>query len=135
MEEQELHCPNCSAPLKLPLGETEAYCDYCGSQLRFLPDANEMQVVRTREEMKYKERVAVQRAILQKQLEQEEAERWRRTAAQVAIAALPVVGSAVGRGLFRAALGRRGGCLGCGCGTLSLTAGLTSLLILVMALR
>jgi hypothetical protein len=64
--------------------------------------------------MKYKERVDVQKAILQKRLDQEEGERWRQTAAQVAISALPVVGTAIGRGLFRAALYRRG-CIGCGC--------------------
>ncbi|MDH3744856.1 MAG: hypothetical protein OES47_07125, partial [Acidobacteriota bacterium] len=45
----------------------------------------------------------------------EEADRWRQTAAKVAIAAVPVVGRAAGRGLFNAALARGGGCLGCGC--------------------
>jgi len=75
-----------------------------------------MEVVRTREEMKRRERVEVQRLQLQKQLQQEETERWRQTAAQVAISTLPIVGTAVGRGLFRTALGRgRGGCLGCAC--------------------
>jgi len=114
METQSLRCPNCSAPLNVPMGETEILCEFCESHLRRLPGADELEVVRTREEMKYKERVDIQKAILQKQLDQEEAERWRQTAAQVAIAALPVVGTAVGRGLFRAALYRRG-CLGCGC--------------------
>ena len=114
METQSLRCPNCSAPLDVPIGETEVLCEFCESHLRLLPGASELEVVRTREEMKYKERVEVQKAILQKRLDQEEADRWRQTAAQVAIAALPVVGTAVGRGLFSAALHRRG-CLGCGC--------------------
>ena len=109
------HCPNCSAPLDVPLGEVEVVCPFCASRLRFLPEASELEVVKTREEMKYKERVEVQKLLMKKQLEQEEAERWRQTAAQVAISALPMVGTAVGRGLFRAALGGRGGCLGCGC--------------------
>ncbi len=115
MDVRTVHCPNCSAPLKVPLGEVEVVCDFCESRLKFHPDASELAVVKTREEMKYRERVAVRKAVLQKQLEQEEAERWRRTAAQVAIAVLPVVGSAVGRSMFHAALGRRSGCLGCGC--------------------
>lgn len=122
MKDEAKHCPNCSAPLDVPMGETELVCPFCASRLRFVPEAGEIEVVRTREEMKYKERVAVQKLILQKQLEQEEAERWRQTAAQVAIAALPVVGSVAGRALFHAALGRRGGCAGCGCLTLVLTA-------------
>lgn len=109
-----MHCPNCSAPLDVPMGETEVLCHFCSSRLRFTPGAEELEVVKTREEMKYKERVEVQKAILQKQLQQEEAQAWRQTAAQIAIAALPVVGTVAGRELFRAALGRRG-CLGCGC--------------------
>lgn len=122
MEPKDLKCPNCSAPLNVPLGETEVLCDFCESRMKFLPDSREMEVVKTREEMKYKERVEVRRIVLQKQLEQEEHEAWRRTAAQVAIQALPVVGTAVGRGLFRAALGRSGGCMGCGCLTVLLAA-------------
>ncbi len=115
METKELHCPNCSAPLKVPPGEVDVLCDFCESRLTFVPSTQEMEVVRTREEMKRKERVEVQRLQLQKQLEQEEAEKWRQTAAQVAIASLPVVGTVLGRGLFRVALGRGRGCLGCGC--------------------
>jgi hypothetical protein len=130
MEEKDLKCPNCAAPLHVPLGETEALCHFCESRLKFLPDGREMEVVKTREEMKYKERVEVRRLVLQKQLEQEEHEAWRHTAAQVALQALPVVGTAVGRGLFRAALGRSSGCLGCGCFTslLALLAGALGLL-------
>jgi uncharacterized Zn finger protein (UPF0148 family) len=120
MADTTYHCPNCSAPLDVPLGEVEMACPFCESRLRFLPEASELEVVKTREEMKYKERVEVHKLLMRKQLEQEEAERWRQTAAQVAIAALPMVGTAVGRGLFRAALGRRGGCLGCGCLSLAL---------------
>ena len=116
---KSLRCPNCSAPLDVPLGEVEVLCPYCASRLRFLPAQEELQVVRTREEMKYRERVAVRRALLAKQLQQEEAERWRQTAARVAIAALPVVGEAAGRTLFRAALGRAGGA-GCVCFTAAL---------------
>jgi hypothetical protein len=115
MQTRTIHCPNCSAPLDVPLGETETLCDFCDSRLRMLPGTEEMAVVRTREEMKYKERVAVQKAILQKRLDQEEAERWRQVAGKVAIAALPVVGSAAGRAMYGAALRRGGGCLGCGC--------------------
>jgi hypothetical protein len=114
METEALACPNCSAPLNVAMGDTDVLCEFCESRLRRLPGAAELEVVKTREEMKYKERVEVRKAILHKQLEQEEAERWRQTAAQVAISALPVVGTAVGRGLFHAALGRRG-CLPCGC--------------------
>jgi uncharacterized Zn finger protein (UPF0148 family) len=133
MEEKELSCPNCAAPLDLPMGETEVVCDFCESRLKFLPDTREMEVVRTREEMKYKERVEVRKMVLQKQLKQEEAEAWRRTAAEVALRALPVVGTAVGRGLFRTALRRSSGCLGCGCLTtlLALLAGLLALAALV----
>ena len=109
-------CPNCSAPVTLPLGEVETVCEYCGSHLRFLPDEREMEVVRTREEMKRRERVAIQKAMLKKQLDQEEMARWRNTAARVAIAALPVVGDVAGRAMFRSAVHRGGGgCAGCGC--------------------
>ncbi len=97
METKALDCPNCSAPATVPLGEVETVCEYCGSHLRFLPDEREMEVVRTREEMKRRERVAVQKAILRKKLEQEELARWRETAGKVAIAALPVVGDESGR--------------------------------------
>jgi hypothetical protein len=113
---QSVKCPNCSAPLCVPLGETEIDCEFCDSRVRMLPGSHEMEVVRTREEMKYRERVAVTRTHMRHQLEQEEADRWRQTAAQVAIAVLPVVGRSVGRAAFNAALGHRGrGCLGCGC--------------------
>jgi len=109
-----VHCPNCSAPLDVALGETEVLCPYCASKLRLVPGESELQVVRTREEMKYKERVAVQKALLEKQLRQEELARWRETAAQVAIKALPVVGEAAGKAVFRAAVrGGAGSGLGC----------------------
>ena len=113
------HCSNCSAPLEVELGQVEVFCEFCDSQLRIVPGEDELAVVRTREEMKYRERVAVQKAILRQKLEREEAERWRQTAAKVAIAALPIVGRSAGRGMFNAALQRGGGCLGCGCLTLS----------------
>jgi uncharacterized Zn finger protein (UPF0148 family) len=109
------HCSNCSAPLEVELGQVEVFCDFCDSWLRILPGESELAVIRTREEMKYRERVAVQKAILRQKLEREEAERWRQTAAKVAIAAVPLVGRAAGRGLFNAALARGGGCLTCGC--------------------
>jgi uncharacterized Zn finger protein (UPF0148 family) len=109
------HCSNCSAPLEVALGQVEVFCEFCDSRLRIIPGEDELAVVRTREEMKYRERVAVQKAILRQKLEREEAERWRQAAAKVAIAAVPVVGRAAGRGLFNAALGRGVGCLGCGC--------------------
>lgn len=109
------HCPNCSAPLEVELGQVEVFCEFCDSQLKLLPGEEELAVVRTREEMKYRERVAVQKAILRQKLEREEAARWRQAAAKVAIAAVPVVGRAAGRGLFEAALHRGGGCAGCGC--------------------
>ncbi|MEN8164204.1 MAG: hypothetical protein ABFS37_08750 [Acidobacteriota bacterium] len=109
-------CPNCAAPTMLPLGEVETVCEYCGSHLRFLPDDREMEVVKTREEMKRRERVSIQKALLRKQLEQEELAQWRDTAAKVAVAALPVVGDVAGRALFRSAVHRGGaGCSGCGC--------------------
>lgn len=109
------HCSNCSAPLDVALGQVEVFCEYCDSHLRILPGEDELAVVRTREEMNYRERVAVQKAILRQKLERDEAERWRQAAAKVAIAAVPIVGRAAGRGLFNAALRSGGGCLGCGC--------------------
>jgi uncharacterized Zn finger protein (UPF0148 family) len=116
METKELHCPNCSAPLKVPPGEVDVLCEFCESRLTFVPSTQEMEVVRTREEMKRKERVEVQRLQMENELQREEAAQWRQTAAQVAIAALPVVGTAVGRGMFNSVLRRGGrGCLGCGC--------------------
>ena len=115
METRHLGCPNCGAPLDVPLGEVEALCEYCRSKLRFVPEENELEVVRTREEMKHRERVAVQKQILRNRLEQEEMDRWRQTAAKVAIAALPVVGQTAGRAMFGAAVRRGGGCVGCGC--------------------
>ena len=119
MELSSPDCPNCSAPVAVPLGTVETGCEYCGSHLRFLPDEREMEVVKTREEMKYRERVAIQKAVLRQKLEQEELARWRDTAARVAIAALPVVGDAAGRAVFRAAVRRGGGgCGGCGCAVL-----------------
>lgn len=115
-EPRSVKCPNCSAPMLVPLGETEADCDYCDTRVRFLPGSEELEVVRTREEMKYRERVALQQTRMRQQLEQQEAERWRQTAAKVAIAALPIVGRGVGRAVFNAALRRGGGgLLGCGC--------------------
>ncbi len=102
--------------MTVPLGECEMNCDFCDSLVRFLPGTGEMEVVRTREEMKSRERVALAQTRLRNQLEQEEAARWRQTAAHVAIAALPVIGRSAGTAIFRAALGSRGGgCLGCGC--------------------
>lgn len=109
------HCPNCAAPLEVELGQVEVPCEYCGSLLRFLPGDNELEVVRTREEMKRRERVEVQKAILRKKLQQEESERWRQAAGRVAIAAVPVIGEAAGRAAFRAAIDKTGGCIGCGC--------------------
>jgi DNA-directed RNA polymerase subunit RPC12/RpoP len=109
-------CANCSAPLVVPLGETEVDCEYCDSRLRLLPGQSELEVVRTREELKYRERVALQQERMRQQLQVEEAERWRQTAAKVAIAALPVIGRTAGRAIFSAALRRPGGgCVGCGC--------------------
>ena len=102
------HCPNCSAPVVVPLGEIEIYCEYCDSQLRFIPDAEELEVVKTREEMKHRERVAVEQQILRNKLHREEMDRWRETA----IASVPIVGRTAGRVLFGAAL-RKGS--GCGC--------------------
>jgi uncharacterized Zn finger protein (UPF0148 family) len=130
METLSLHCPNCAAPLDVELGEVEEICSYCGSRLRFVPEAEELEVVRTREEMKYKERVAVQKAVLRKKLEQEEMERWRQTASKVAIAAMPVVGEAAGKALFGAAARRGGGCFGCGCiGVLAAVGAVVALLL------
>lgn len=114
------HCPNCAGPLEVDLGQVEVPCEYCGSLLRFLPGQEEMEVVRTREEMKRRERVEVQKAILEKKLHQEESERWRQAAGRLAIAAMPVVGEAAGRAAFRAAFERTSGCFGCGCAVLIL---------------
>lgn len=108
------HCPNCSAPVTVPLGEVEVLCEYCDSQLRFIPAAEELEVVRTREEMKFRERVAVEKQILRDKLHREEMDRWRETAAKVAIASVPIVGRTAARTLFDQAVHRGGGC-GCGC--------------------
>ena len=113
---RSVKCPNCSAPMLVPLGETEADCGYCDSCVRFVPGSEELEVVRTREELKYRERVALQQAHMRQQLEQDEADRWRQTAAKVAIAAVPLIGRSAGRAFFDVALRRGGGgCLGCGC--------------------
>ncbi len=88
--------------------------------------------MRTREEMKYKERVAVQKEILNKRMEQEEMDRWREVAGNVAIRALPVVGDVAGRALFGAAMTRGGGCVGCGC--LGLLAALGAIAALIASL-
>jgi hypothetical protein len=93
----------------------EAICEYCSSLLRFVPAKEELEVVRTREQMKYKERVAVQKEVLRNKLEQEEMDRWRQVAGRVAIAALPVVGDVAGKAMFGAAVDRGKGCFGCGC--------------------
>ncbi len=123
------HCPNCSAPVEVPLGEVEVFCAYCDSQLRFIPEAEELEVVRTREEMKYRERVAVEKQILRNKLHHEEMNRWRETAAKVAIAAVPVVGRSAGRALFNASLQKGGGC---GCGCLALIAAVLGSLLAVL---
>jgi DNA-directed RNA polymerase subunit RPC12/RpoP len=127
METKSLKCPNCGAPVEVDLGDIEVPCEYCGSELRIIPEAEELEVIRTREEMKYRERVAVQKAVLRKKLEQEEMDRWRQTAAKVAISAMPVVGEAAGKAMFRGAVRRSGGCLGCGC--IGLIAGVAALLL------
>lgn len=129
MEDRHRHCPNCSAPLDVPLGETEVLCEYCETKLRFEPGEGELAVVRTREEMKYRERVAVRQVVLRHELEREKAEAWRRTAAQVAIAAAPFVGAALARGAFRAALGRPAGCLGCSVTLAAVVLGFAALLL------
>jgi hypothetical protein len=117
--------------MTVPLGETEFDCAFCDSRVRFLPGSEELEVVRTREAMKSRERVALAQARMHQQLEQEEAERWRQTIARVAIASLPVLGRTASRAAFEAALGR-GGCLGCGCvlPLLLLAAGTASALVL-----
>ncbi len=115
METRHLGCPNCGAALDVPLGDVEAVCEYCRSKLRFIPEDNELEVVRTREEMKRRERVEVEKQILRNRMQQEEMDRWRETAAKVAIAAVPIVGRTAGRAAFNAAAARGGGCGGCGC--------------------
>ena len=128
MDPESIGCPNCGAPVALAIGETDAVCDYCASLLRFVPGAEELEVVRTREEMKYRERVAVQQQILRNKLEQEEMERWRQTAARVAIAAVPIVGRTASRAAFDSALRHGGGCTGCGClGLMGILGGLAAL--------
>jgi len=114
-ETRSLKCPNCAAPIDVPLGEVEHYCAYCASHLRLLPGEEEMEVVRTREEMKHRERISAQQQILRNQMHHEEMDRWRQTAGRVVVSALPLVGEAAGKAMFRAAMTRGGGCLGCGC--------------------
>jgi hypothetical protein len=99
----------------VPLGEVELDCEFCDSRVRLIPGSSELEVVRTREALKHRERLALEQQRLRQQLEQAEAERWRQTAAKVAVAALPVLGRSAGRAVFDAALRRNRGCLGCGC--------------------
>jgi hypothetical protein len=114
------------------LGEVETGCEFCGSELRLLPGEQELEVVRTREEMKRRERVDVQKHVLDQRLRQDEMERWRQAAGKVAIAALPVVSDAAGRALVRAAVHRGGGgCGGCLMGIVALLAGLAGLFTLL----
>jgi hypothetical protein len=115
MKTHRLGCPNCGAPLDLAIGDVEALCEYCATRLKFLPEDNELEVVKKREEMKHRERLAIEKQILQNRLEREEMDRWRETAAKVAIAALPVVGRSVAGAAFNSAAGSGGGCSGCGC--------------------
>jgi uncharacterized Zn finger protein (UPF0148 family) len=128
-EKESRKCPNCGAPLTVPLGEVEVFCTYCDSQLRFLPDAEELEVVRTREEMKYRERVAVQKARMRNELQQEELDKWRETAGKVAISALPLIGEAAGKTLFGAVMARGSGCFGCGCISILAVVGLVTWLV------
>lgn len=114
-EMRSVKCPNCAAPMEVPLGEVELDCGYCSSRVRFVPGRDELEVVRAREELKSRERVTLEQERLRRQLEHQEAERWRQTAARVAIAAVPLLGRSAGRAVFDAALRRSGGCLGCGC--------------------
>jgi hypothetical protein len=107
-------CPNCAAPLDAAIGDVEDICEYCGSLIRLIPEAEELEVVRTREDMKRRERVAIQKEKLRRHVEQQEMERWRRAAAGVALRAMPIIGDAAGRAVFRGAMGRGGcGCIGC----------------------
>jgi uncharacterized Zn finger protein (UPF0148 family) len=126
MDTHHVGCPNCGAPLDVPLGEVEALCGYCRSRLRFVPGADELEVVRTREEMKHRERVEVEKQILRNRLQQEEMDRWRQTAAKVAIAAVPIIGRTAGRAAFNAAASRGGGC-----GCLGVIAALLAALVLL----
>jgi hypothetical protein len=112
----------------VPLGEVEVFCDYCASQLRFIPRAEELEVVKTREQMKHRERVAAQQQILRNRLHHEEMDRWRETAAKVAIASVPILGRTAGRALFNQAVSRGGGC---GCGCLGALGGLLAMLALL----
>lgn len=132
MDPESTSCPNCGAPVELEIGDVEALCEYCSSLLRFVPGAEELEVVRTREEMKYRERVAVHKQILRNKLDQEEMERWRQTAARVAIAAVPIVGRTASRAAFDSALRHGGGCTGCGClGLIGILGGLAALVGLI----
>jgi len=78
--------------------------------------------------MKYTERVAVRQIVLRQELDRQEANAWRQTAARVAISAAPVLGAALARGAFRAVLSRPRFLPGCGCLLLALA------LLLVLAL-
>ena len=72
-----------------------------------------MEVVRVREELKSQERVETELERIQKDHARRESEAWRRTATDVAMRALPVIGGAAGRAILRGAFGRRR--IGCGC--------------------
>jgi len=134
-ESRSVKCPNCSAPMEVPLGEVEMACSFCESLIRFIPGSEEMEVVRTREELKSRERVAVEQERIREEHEREEADAWRKTAADVAMKALPVIGGSAGRAIYRAAFGWRRGCLGCGCVVPLVVAALSAAAVVVVALR
>jgi hypothetical protein len=115
VETRNLKCPNCGAPTELALGEVEALCQFCGSRVAHLPGEGELEVVRTREEVKARERLDVERLEQQRRLRELEGERWRQAAGKVAAAVLPALGRSAGRAAAEAVLARGGGCLGCGC--------------------
>jgi hypothetical protein len=133
-ETRSMKCPNCSAPMEVPLGEVEMTCSYCESGIRFIPGSEEMEVVRTREELKSRERLAAEQERIRKEHERQESEAWRKTATDVALKALPVIGGSAGRALYRAALGRRRGCLGCGCALPFVVAALSTAAVALVAL-
>lgn len=132
---RSVKCPNCSAPMDVPLGEVEWSCTFCNSAVRFIPGSEEMEVVRVREEHKSQERVEVERERLRQEHDRQEAEAWRQTATDVAMKALPVIGGSAGRAIFRAALGRHRGCAGCGCVVPVVVTALSAAILVVLSLR
>jgi len=95
-------------------GEVEVDCDYCDSRVRLLPGSDEMEVVRTREELKSRERVTLEQERLRRQVSRRRPSAGARPPRAWPLPRCPCW-AAARVAPRRRALRRPGGCLGCGC--------------------